>query len=173
MRPDRRFFLRIGTLAKRVSGSDLDETAWRLLLAIQRDGRAALKALAKDTRLSIAATAERLKRLVDSGVVRGIAAEVDAVRAGYSVRAIIGITAEQPGKKPLLDRLRLAPEVLECHHVAGADSYTIMVVARDLPDLERFIGTINMYGETRTSIVYSTPIPRRGLVKPGTTRRNT
>jgi len=49
--------------------------------------------------------------------------------------------------------------------------YVINVVARSLPDLERFISTINGYGETRTSIVFSTPIPRRGLVPPGTLRR--
>jgi Lrp/AsnC family transcriptional regulator, leucine-responsive regulatory protein len=165
------FFWRIVSLARRTTDSDLDDTAWRLLNAIQRDGRASLKALAKDTKLSIAATAERLKRLMESRIVRGIFADIDPIKAGYAVRAIIGITAEQPGKRPLLDRLRLAPEVLECHHVAGADSYIMTVVTRDLSDLERFVGTINMYGETRTSIVYSTPIPRRGLAKPGATRR--
>ena len=113
-----------------------------------------------------------MQRLQEAGVVRGVFAEVDAVVVGFAVRAIIGITVAQPGKKGLLDKLRLAPEVLDCHHVAGADSYIFMVVARDLPDLERFIGTINAYGETRTSIVYSTPIGRRGVIKPGVPKRS-
>ena len=39
-----------------------------------------------------------------------------------------------------------------------------------LGHLERFLGAINGYGETRTSIVFSTPIARRGLVPPGGTR---
>lgn len=145
----------------------LDDPAWRLLDALQHDGRAPLKALAAEAGLSVAATAERLKRLQEAGVLRGVAAEVDAARAGYPVKAIVGITAAQPGKPALLERLRQAPEVLECHHVAGADSYLMTVVAPDLEALERFIGTINAYGETRTSIVFSTPIPRRGLVPPG------
>lgn len=148
----------------------LDEKAWKLLLALQQDGRAPLKSLAAAAGLSIPATAERLKRLQDAGVVRGVSAEVDAVAAGYAVRAIVGITVLQPGKKAFLDKLRRAAEVLECHHVAGADSYLMTVVARDLPDLERFLGSINSYGETRTSIVFSTPIPRRGLVPPGRVR---
>jgi Lrp/AsnC family leucine-responsive transcriptional regulator len=162
-----------GSLTRRIAKLDLDDKSWQLLLSVQRNGRATLKALAKDAGLSIAATAERLKRLAESGVVRGIAADLDVSKSGYSVRAIVGITAAQPGKKPLLDRLRQAPEVLECHHVAGADSYIMTVIALDLHDLERFVSTINMYGETRTSIIYSTPIPRRGVVKPGTTRRST
>jgi Lrp/AsnC family leucine-responsive transcriptional regulator len=82
------------------------------------------------------------------------------------VQAIVGITTLQPAKKPLLAKLRTLPEVLECHHVTGADSYLMTVVARDLPDLERFLGAINGWGETRTSIVLSTPIPRRALGRP-------
>jgi Lrp/AsnC family leucine-responsive transcriptional regulator len=148
----------------------LDDKAWQLLLALQEDGRAPLKSLADAAGLSVPATAERLKRLKEAGVVRAIAADVDPALAGYQVRAIVGITVLQPGKKAFLDKLRRAAEVLECHHVAGADSYVMTVVARDLTDLERFLASINGYGETRTSIVFSTPIVRRGLVPPSTTR---
>lgn len=148
----------------------LDTKAWALLLALQHDGRAPLKTLALAAGLSVPATVERLKRLKDAGVVRAIGAELDPARAGYPVRAIVGITVQQPGKKAFLDKLRRAPEVLECHHVAGADSYLMTVVARGLADLERFLASINAYGETRTSIVFSTPIARRGLVAPGSSR---
>lgn len=148
----------------------LDAKAWQLLLALQQDGRAPLKTLAAAAGLSVPATVERLKRMMDAGVVRSVSAELDAALAGYSVRAIVGITVLQPGKKAFIDKLRRAAEVLECHHVAGADSYLMTVVTRSLEDLERFLASINSYGETRTSIVFSTPIPRRGLVPPGSTR---
>lgn len=145
----------------------LDDKAWRLLQALQADGRAPLKTLAAAAGLSIPATVERLARLQAAGVVKSIGAELDPAKLGYGVKAIVGITAAQPGKQRLLARLEQSPQVLECHHVAGADSYLMTVVARDLADLERFLGTINGYGETRTSIVFSTPIQRRGLVRPG------
>lgn len=148
----------------------LDAKAWALLMALQEDGRAPLKVLAQAAGLSVPATVERLKRLKEAGVVRALGAELDPARAGYPVRAIVGITVPQPGKKAFLDKLRRATEVLECHHVAGVDSYVMTVVARSLQDLEHFLASINGYGETRTSIVFSTPIPRRGLVAPGTAR---
>lgn len=148
----------------------LDSKAWALLMALQEDGRAPLKTLALAAGLSVPATVERLKRLKDAGVIRSVGAELDPAQAGYPVRAIIGITVQQPGKKAFLDKLRRAPEVLECHHVAGADSYIVTVVSRSLEQLERFLGSINGYGETRTSIVFSTPIARRGLVAPGSSR---
>lgn len=148
----------------------LDTKAWALLMALQEDGRAPLKTLALAAGLSVPATVERLKRLKEAGVVRSIGAELDPAQAGYPVRAIVGITVQQPGKKAFLDKLRRAPEVLECHHVAGEDSYIVTVVSRSLEHLERFLGSVNGYGETRTSIVFSTPIPRRGLVAPGSSR---
>jgi len=148
----------------------LDAKAWALLMALQDDGRAPLKALALAAGLSVPATVERLKRLKDAGVVRSVGADLDPVQLGYAVRAIVGITVQQPGKKTFLDKLRRAPEVLECHHVAGADSYIVTVVSPSLEQLERFLATINSYGETRTSIVFSTPIPRRGLVAPFASR---
>jgi Lrp/AsnC family leucine-responsive transcriptional regulator len=159
-------------MARKSESPILDDKAWRLLLSLQRDGRASLKTHSKAAGLSVAATAERVRRLEEDGFVRRIGAEVDLKKLGYSVQAIIGITVVQPGKKPFLEKLKLAPEVLDCYHVAGADSYIMTVIARDLEDLERFIGTINDYGETRTSIVYSTPIARRLVVKPGTLRRS-
>ncbi len=149
---------------------ELDTKAWALLMALQADGRAPLKTLAMAAGLSVPATVERLKRLKDAGVVRSVTAELAPALVGYPVRAIVGVTVQQPGKKAFIDKLRRAPEVLECHHVAGADSYVASVVARSLEDLERFLSSINSYGETRTSIVFSTPIPRRALVAPGSQR---
>lgn len=148
----------------------LDTKAWALLMALQEDGRAPLKTLALAAGLSVPATVERIRRLKEAGVLRAIGADLDPAQAGYPVRAIVGITVQQPGKKAFLDKLRRAPEVLECHHVAGADSYVMTIVARSLTDLERFLASINGYGETRTSIVFSTPIARRGLVAPGASR---
>ena len=144
----------------------LDPKAWQLLADLQTDGRAPLKSLAAAAGLSIAATAERLKRLQEAGVISGVHAVVDPARAGRPVKAIVGITTQQPQKQALLKALRARPDVLECHHVTGADSYVMTVAVADMAALETFLGDINRWGETRTAIVMSTPIPRRGLQAP-------
>ena len=144
----------------------LDPKAWQLLAALQADGRAPLKSLAAAAGLSIAATAERLKRLQEAGVISGVHAVVDPARAGRPVKAIVGITTQQPQKQALLKALRARPEVLECHHVTGADSYVMTVAVADMEALETFLGDINRWGETRTAIIMSTPIARRALQAP-------
>lgn len=144
----------------------VDERAWQLLAALQDDARSSLKELAAAAGLSIPATAERLRKLEEAGVIRGYRAEIEASAVGYGVQALVGITTVQPHKRKFLEKIEASPEVLECHHVTGADSYVMTVVAASIADLERFLGSINAYGETRTSIVMSTPIPRRGMKKP-------
>lgn len=147
---------------------ELDDKAWRLLSALQHNARASLKELADATGLSIPATAERLKRLQEAGIIRGFQADVDPAKVGYPVQAWVGIQVPQPGKGPFLARLSESPQVLECHHVSGHDSYLMHVIAESLQDLESFLSSVNAWGETRTSIVFSTPIQRRSLSNPAT-----
>ena len=145
---------------------EIDGKAWALLQAIQQDGRLSLTELAARVGLSVPATSERLKRLEEAGVIRGYRALVDPVAVGYGVQALIGMTTPQPGKQKLLAKLREMPEVVECVHVTGQDSYMLRVVTRDIAHLEALVGAINHFGETRTSIVMSTPIPLRPLSPP-------
>lgn len=144
-------------MAKRV----LDDKDWKLIEALQQDARSPLKTLAQAIGLSVPATAERVKRLEADGVIRGYRAEIDIHAAGYAVSAILAITVAPSQKVDFLAALERMPEVLECHHVTGADSYLFTLVASSIPHLEKLIGAIVVYGDTRTSIIMSSPIPRR------------
>jgi len=78
----------------------------------------------------------------------------------------VGITVPQPTKKILLDRLAAMPEVQECHHVTGNDSYVFRLLARDVTHLELLVSRLNDLGETRTRIILSTPISQRPVLPP-------
>jgi len=145
---------------------ELDAKSWKILQAVQADGRISLTELASKVALSVPATSERLKRLEEAGVIQGYRAVVSPEQAGYGVMALIGITTGQPGKAKFIAKLQTLPEVLECLHVTGQDSYILKVVTRDIRHLEQFVGGINQYGETRTSIVMSAPIPLRAVAQP-------
>jgi Lrp/AsnC family leucine-responsive transcriptional regulator len=145
---------------------ELDAKSWKILQVVQREGRISLTDLAARVALSLPATSERLKRLEEAGVIEAYRAQVSAEEAGYQVMALIGMTTPQPDKARLIAQLQQMPEVLECLHVTGQDSFILRVVTRDIRHLERFVGSINHFGETRTSIVMSAPIPLRGLEPP-------
>ena len=145
---------------------NIDHISWRILDAVQRDGRISVKALAGKIGLSLPATSERLKRLEEAGIISGYRAVVHPESVGHGVTAVIGLTTPKPDKARLIAALKQMPEVIECLHVTGQDSYLLRVVTKDLQHLEAFVGSINGYGETRTSIVMSQPIRSRPVSAP-------
>ena len=55
------------------------------------------------------------------------------------------------------------PEVVECHRITGEDCFIMRAHVRDVQHLEEVIDQFVVYGQTTTSIVQSSPVPRRGL----------
>lgn len=141
----------------------MDEKSWAILAALQEDARASLKTLAEIASLSMPATAERIKKMEEAGIIRGYHADIAPELLGYAIKAIVAITTQHPYKQKFIEVLRAKPQVLECLHVTGSDSCVFTVVAKNMVDLEEFLASINQYGETRTSIVMSSQIPRRGV----------
>ena len=148
----------------------MDDMDWKVLSLLQQNGRMTYTDLGRLVHLSVPAVTERVKRLEESGIIEGYSVRINHIAAGYAVSALIGITVSQPAKAKFLKLLETIPEVLECHHVTGEDSYVMRLVALSLVDLERLIERINLYGETRTSIVMSTPLAARGLQQPPSKR---
>ena len=65
--------------------------------------------------------------------------------------------------KPFHDLVAALPEVIEAHHVTGADCFIIKVLARSMRDLERISGRLATLGGITTSVVYSSPVPSRHI----------
>lgn len=144
----------------------MDALDWKILDEVQETGRISQTELARKIGLSIPTTADRLKRLEDNGVIEAFVAKVNSKKVGYEITALVGITTGQPQKSRLIQKLETMPEIIECLHVTGSDSYVMKIVAKDIPQLEALIAKINVFGETRTSIVLSTSIPSRPIRKP-------
>ena len=57
---------------------------------------------------------------------------------------------------------RETPEVVECHRITGEDCFFMRLHVRDVEQLEEVLDTFILYGQTTTSIIQSSPVPRRG-----------
>jgi Lrp/AsnC family leucine-responsive transcriptional regulator len=55
------------------------------------------------------------------------------------------------------------PQVSECHRITGEDCFLIRVHAPTIQELEETLDRFLLYGQTVTSMVVSTPVPRRPL----------
>ncbi|GGP64367.1 Lrp/AsnC family transcriptional regulator [Streptomyces melanogenes] len=140
-----------------------DATDWRILDALQQDGRATFAELARAVAMSPSAVTERVRRLEEAGVISGYTAVVDQERLGRGILAFVRLRYPNGNYKPFHDLLDATAEIMEAHHVTGDDCFVIKVGARSMSHLEEISGKIGALGSVTTSVVYSSPLPRRAI----------
>ena len=140
-----------------VSVDDVDR---RLLRVLQSDGRITNADLAKRCHLSPAACHERVRRLRDRGVITGYAALLEPALVDRALLIFVEVVLDRTTGEAFRDfaaAVARAPEILECHMVAGGFDYLIKARLRDMDAYRAFLGDIlvRMPGvrETRTYAV--------------------
>jgi Lrp/AsnC family leucine-responsive transcriptional regulator len=133
----------------------LDEQIVGLL---QEDARMTQQAIARRVGLSQPSVAERIRKLEEARVITGYAARVDPRKLGKDITAFIGVAIEHPKYfDSFARRVMGLDEILECHRVAGEDSYVLKVRTRDTRALDRLLveelRTIPGVTRTHTTIV--------------------
>jgi Lrp/AsnC family leucine-responsive transcriptional regulator len=138
----------------------IDRTDLKILYILQNDGRRRLADIAEEVDLSAPAVMERVKKLEAGGVIRGYQALLDGKKVGKDITAFIGVSI---GNQRDIDEFALQmtryPDVLECHHVTGDESFILKVKAANTAALEKLLGEIrSVAGVTRTvtKVVLST-----------------
>src|SRR3954464_5334754 len=141
----------------------LDDTDRRLLAELQEDARVSLAELGGRVGLSSPAVADRLKRLSDEGVVRGYHVDVDPRALGYTLSVIIRGRPAPRQIRAVADLARETPEVVECHRITGEDCFWVKAHVRSVEHLEDVIDRFGLFGATTTSVMQTSPVPRRGV----------
>jgi Lrp/AsnC family leucine-responsive transcriptional regulator len=145
------------------NGAVIDGINLRLLAELQRDARLSIAELGRRVGLSSPAVADRVRRLEDEGIIRGYGAEVDPRKLGYSLGVLIRVRPAPRNIAAVAELARQCSEVVECHRVTGDDCYVMTAHVRDVEHLEELIDRFVAHGQTTTSIMQSSPVPRRPL----------
>ncbi len=139
----------------------LDETDLALLAALQTDGRASNKELAHIAGLAPSTTHGRLKRLAQTGVLRGVHADVDPAALGVGLQALIFLRLASHDRETvgrLWDKLCARDEVRAAYYIGGDDDLLVHVMARDAKHLRDFvidgIGALDGIGRVRTELLF-------------------
>ena len=147
--------------AQRFDLPKLDDTDRNILGELTTDGRVSFAELGRRVNLSSPAVAERVQRLERAGVITGYRAEIDPRTLGYQLTAIVRIKPA-PGQLTRIPELATeVPEIVECHRITGEDCFYIKVYLRSIDDLSGLLDRFLAYGETTTSLINASPIPRR------------
>jgi len=130
-----------------------DPIDYQILDLLQTDAQTTQMDIAARVGLSQPAVADRVRKLEESGAIARYVARLDPRAMGNDIRAFVGVRISHPRHhEPFARRILDLPEVLECHRVAGLDSYLLKVVTRDTESLDRLISDSlrRIAGVTRT-----------------------
>ncbi len=113
----------------------LDDFDRKIVRALQEDGRMSVTNLAEKVGLSKTPCQIRLKRLIESGVIRGFRAVVDPARLGLDHIAFAEVKLSDTRESALRafnEAVRRIPEVEECHMIASSFDYLLKVRTADI-----------------------------------------
>lgn len=140
-----------------VEMTEIDKIDRRILNALQADGRITNAELAAKVGLAPTSMSDRLKRLQKAGYITGFSARIDPRMVGLELLVFVEVSLDKT-TPDVFDKfakaVRLAPEVLECHMVAGGFDYLVKARVTDMSHYRAFLGDVllNLPGvsETRT-----------------------
>ena len=146
----------------------LDDVDREIIGHLVSNARMSFRELGERVSLSANATAERVRRLCDAGVIAGFQAILDPGAAGRSLVALVDVRLEGPADAARFERLvESLEEVTDAAHVTGRFDYQLRVACRDVAALDSLLGTLKRKGgvqESDTRLALRTVVRRPGPV---------
>ena len=119
----------------------MDDVDRAILAVLEQHGRINNAELAARVGLSPSPCLRRVRRLEETGVIRGYRALIDPAAVGRSLRVFAGVRLIRHARADVLAFERAVArltEVVHCHHVTGNYDYLLQVEVADLPAYEDF-----------------------------------
>jgi Lrp/AsnC family transcriptional regulator, leucine-responsive regulatory protein len=127
----------------------LDLIDLQLLRELQTDADRPNVELARTVGLSPAATLQRVRRLKQSGIVRGIVARLDSAAAGFPLQVYVAVTLQHhddASHRRFGQAVRDMPEIIAADWVTGETDAMLLVVAREVAELQRLLVRLSTRG---------------------------
>jgi Lrp/AsnC family leucine-responsive transcriptional regulator len=152
---------------------------------LQEDADRTNVELARVVGLSPAATLNRVRRLKESGVIRVISAQLDPAAAGFPLHMYVAATLgrhDPHATRVFEEQVRALPQIIAADNVTGEMDYLLVVVARDVTELQQVLAALATRGgqrlvtslrleevkpPSRLPLAVPEPRPRRRVRPPG------
>jgi Lrp/AsnC family leucine-responsive transcriptional regulator len=140
-------------LRQKMAEIELDAIDRRILAILQKDGRLSNQDIADRVSLSPSPCLRRIRRLEESGVIRGYVALLEPAMLGLGLLAYVNVRLEKRGSVPpaeglkhpqthaesFRDAVRGWPEVVACDAMTGEMDYLLRVQVEDMAHFSRFV----------------------------------
>lgn len=140
---------------------DIDETDFKILSALERDGRVSISNLAAQIGMSGPSVSDRIRRMESAGIIRNFTVDIDVAELGYELAAIVRIKP-RPGSLHIVEKMIIdEPRFTSCDAVTGDDCFVCHLAFKAMKDLDGILQPFHERAETNTAIVKSSPVRHR------------
>lgn len=149
-----------------VQPQQLDELDVTLLELLQQHPRVGVLELSRISGVTRATVSARMDKMAASGVVTGYGPQVDVVRAGYPVQALVTLEIAQGRLDIVTALLERTPGVLEAHSTTGVGDVVVRLAASSNDDLQRTLLVLDQseaVSRSTSVIILSTVVSPRVL----------
>lgn len=121
----------------------MDNIDINILRCLIKDARMNASQISNTVNLSVSAVIERMKKLENSGLIRGYTALIDERMAGYDVQAMISVRLEHPKyNQSFAKQMQEHSCVMECFYITGDFDYIARVSAGSTEELTGVLNDI-------------------------------
>lgn len=122
--------------------NNLDEIDLNILDIITQNARIPFKDVAKEVGISRAAVHQRVNRMIDLEVIIGSGYHINPNKVDFKTCSYIGIFLDKGGLfSEVVEKLKLIPEIVECHYTTGQYAIFIKVYAKDNEHLKNVLSS--------------------------------
>lgn len=120
--------------------NNLDDVDLKILDIITQNARIPFKDVAKEVGVSRAAVHQRVNRMIDLNVIIGSGYHINPNKVEFKTCSYIGIFLDKGGLfSEVVEKLKLIPEIVECHYTTGSYAIFIKVYAKDNEHLKKVL----------------------------------
>jgi len=141
--------------------SSVDKIGMNILRELQKNARSTFSEIGRKVGLSSPAVAERVYKMEGAGIINGYHADINQNFLGQDIMAFITLTTQPEKYQKIYSFAEGQKEIIECHHISGDESLIIKVVSGSISQLNTLVEKLSKFGETKTSIVLSSPVKKR------------
>jgi Lrp/AsnC family transcriptional regulator, leucine-responsive regulatory protein len=135
----------------------MDRIDRAILRELRRNARLSFRELGVRANLSANAVAERVRRLVAAGVIRGFHTDIDPAAFGFHMPVYVDVkTGANSGPEDFRKLLGKIPEIRRAVWTTGQFDFTLEVICKDQADLVRIIEYLRTHAgirETYTRLI--------------------
>jgi len=117
---------------------EIDEVDRKILTELLRDCRRSYRSIARRAGISVGTVLTRIRRLEESGVVKGYSAVLDHEKLGYQLTVLAEITVSKGKLLEMEEAISRLPNTCAVYDVTGLTDAVVLAKFRSREELSKF-----------------------------------